>query len=131
MLRINFLEQLCEKLFESKEEHSSFDEHRTSEHINEHPHIYHSITCLCGGAYIKDTCQGFKYCSVCGTTDLLLEYVPEYNYENGPYYFHGSKSKHQFPGNGILLLNGFGNPMGCRLAVDKLRNDNQNRNNGN
>ena len=53
------------------------------------------------------------------------------DYENGPYYFHGSKSKHQFPGNGILLLNGFGNPMGCRLAVDKLRNDNQNRNNGN
>ena len=47
------------------------------------------------------------------------------DYENGPYYFHGSKSKHQFPGNGILLLHWSG------LAVDKLRNDNQNRNNGN
>jgi len=53
------------------------------------------------------------------------------DYENGPYYFHGSKSKHQFPGYGILLLHWIGNPMGCRLAVDKLRNDNQNRNNGN
>ena len=47
------------------------------------------------------------------------------DYENGPYYFHGSKSKHQFPGNGILLLHWSG------LAVDKLRNDNQKRNNGN
>ncbi len=52
------------------------------------------------------------------------------DYENGPYYFHGSKSKHQFPGNGILLLHWIAN-LCCCLAVDKLRNDNQNRNNGN
>jgi hypothetical protein len=52
------------------------------------------------------------------------------DYENGPYYFHGSKSKHQFPSNGILLLHWIGN-LCCGLAVDKLRNDNQNRNNGN
>ena len=59
------------------------------------------------------------------------QYNQDTGYENGPYYFHGSKSKHQFPGYGILLLNGIVNPMGCRLAVDKLRNNNQNRNNGN
>jgi len=76
MLRINFLEQLCEKLFESKE-----DQIFKAEKMFD----YNSITCLCGGQYIKDTQQGFKYCDVCGTTDLLLEYVPEFSYENGPY----------------------------------------------
>ena len=75
MLRINFLQQLCEKLFESKEEQIYKAE----------PFDYHSITCLCGGTYIKDTRQGFKFCNDCGTTDMLLEYVPEHCYENGPY----------------------------------------------
>ena len=79
MLRIYFVQQLCDKLFESKEES-----------INEQPHIYHSITCLCGGAYLKDTEKGFKYCSECGLTDRLLEYVPEYSYENGPYCYRRS-----------------------------------------
>jgi hypothetical protein len=74
MFRIQFLEKLCEKLFEKEQvfqPEEKFD--------------YHSITCLCGGAYMKDTRQGFKYCIECGTTDLLLEYIPEYNYETGPY----------------------------------------------
>lgn len=52
------------------------------------------------------------------------------DYENGPYYFHDSKSKHQFPGNGILLLHWIAN-LCRRLAIQKLRNDNQNGNNGN
>ena len=74
MFRIQFLEKLCEKLFEKEQvfQPEEFD--------------YHSITCLCGGAYMKDARQGFKYCIDCGTTDLLLEYKPEYNYENGPYF---------------------------------------------
>ena len=42
------------------------------------------------------------------------------DYENGPYYFHGPKSKHQFPGNGILLLHWIFNLTCCGLAVDKL-----------
>ena len=53
------------------------------------------------------------------------------DYENGPYYFHGSKPKHQFPGNRILLLHGISNPASRRLTIQKLRNDNQKRNNGN
>ena len=39
---------------------------------------YNSITCLCGGSYIKDYQQGFKFCNDCGETDMLLEYVPEF-----------------------------------------------------
>ena len=72
---ISFFEQLVEKLFEKKQETvlkaDQFD--------------YHSITCLCGGTYIKDYQQGFKFCNDCGLTDMLLEYVPEHSYENGPY----------------------------------------------
>ena len=73
MLRINFLEQLCEKLFESKEEQIYKAE----------PFDYNSITCLCGGAFIKDYRQGFKYCSSCGTTDMLLDnYIPEHAFDD-------------------------------------------------
>ena len=48
---ISFFEQLVEKLFEKKQETvlkaDQFD--------------YHSITCLCGGTYIKDYQQGFNF----------------------------------------------------------------------
>ena len=53
------------------------------------------------------------------------------DYEDGPYYFHGSKPKHQFPGYGILLLQGISNPASRRLTIQKLRKDDQNGNNGN
>lgn len=53
------------------------------------------------------------------------------DYEDGPYYFHGSKPKHQFPGYGILLLQGISNPTSRRLTIQKLRKDDQNGNNGN
>jgi hypothetical protein len=70
---INFFERLCEQLFDTKHEivFNSMD--------------YNLITCLCGGTYIKDYQQGFKFCNKCGLTDMLLEYVPEHSYENGPY----------------------------------------------
>ena len=75
MNAINFFEQLAEKLFDKKEivfkSDNQFD--------------YNSITCLCGGSYIKDYQQGFKFCNDCGETDMLLEYVAEHSYENGPY----------------------------------------------
>ena len=73
MNAINFFEQLVEKIFDKKEtvKPDQFD--------------YNSITCLCGGMYIKDYQQGFKCCNDCGETDMLLEYVAEHSYENGPY----------------------------------------------
>ena len=71
---ISFFEQLAEKLFDKKQVFKSAEQFD-----------YNSITCLCGGTYIKDYQQGFKFCELCGTTDMLLEYVPEHSYENGPY----------------------------------------------
>jgi hypothetical protein len=61
---INFFERLAEKLFDTKQE-TVFNS------MN-----YNLITCLCGGMYIKDYQQGFKFCNDCGLTDMLLEYVP-------------------------------------------------------
>ena len=62
---INFFERLAEKLFDTKQE-TVF---KSAEQFD-----YNSITCLCGGTYIKDYQQGFKFCELCGTTDMLLEY---------------------------------------------------------
>lgn len=76
---ISFFEQLAEKLFDKKQVFTSASR-ATAEQFD-----YHSITCLCGGTYIKDYQQGFKFCNDCGLTDMLLEYVPEHSYENGPY----------------------------------------------
>ena len=76
---INFLEQLSDKLFPQKNDMGD-------------PYDYNSITCLCG-SLIKDYQQGFKYCELCGTTDLLLEYIPEHSYETGPYTY---KSYHPY-----------------------------------
>ena len=42
------------------------------------------------------------------------------DYENGPCYFHDSKSKHQIRGNWFLLLHGISNPASRRLTIQKL-----------
>ncbi len=77
---INFFEQLSDKLFPQKNDMGD-------------AYDYNSITCLCGGSLIKDYQQGFQYCELCGTTDLLLEYIPEHSYESGPYTY---KSYHPY-----------------------------------
>ena len=56
---INFFEQLSDKLFPQKKDMGD-------------AYDYNSITCLCGGSLIKDYQQGFKYCELCGTTDLYV-----------------------------------------------------------
>jgi hypothetical protein len=91
---------LCEKLFEKEQ---VFQPEEKFEYV--HPTMtagqaYHSITCLCGGAYLKDTEKGYKYCSECGLTDMLLEYVPEHSYENGPYCYR--RSYHLYKRSNLL-----------------------------
>ena len=89
MNAINFFEQLAEKLFDKKQVFKSENQfeyvHLTMTAGQAYSHGYNSITCLCGGSYIKDYQQGFKFCNDCGETDMLLEYVAEHSYENGPY----------------------------------------------
>ena len=86
MNAINFFEQLAEKLFDKKQVFKSDNGSPYGDRQGERNQFdYNSITCLCGGMYIKDYQQGFKFCNDCGETDMLLEYVPEHSYENGPY----------------------------------------------
>ena len=80
MNAINFFEQLVEKIFDKKKVGKNVV-FKSADQFD-----YNSITCLCGGMYIKDYQQGFKFCNDCGETDMLLEYVPEFSYENGPYH---------------------------------------------
>jgi len=61
MTPISFFEQLAEKLFDKKQH-----VFKSADQFD-----YNSITCLCGGTYIKDYQQGFKFCNDCGLTDML------------------------------------------------------------
>ena len=89
---INFFEQLSDKLFPQKI--VTFILTATDRaSVTGDAYDYNSITCLCGGSLIKDYQQGFKFCEICGTTDLLLDYIPEHSYESGPYTY---KSYHPY-----------------------------------
>ena len=80
----------------------------------------------------NDVCQFMEVRSVNSENQTQRkQHDQDTDYENGPYYFHGSKPKHQFPGYRILLLQGISNPTSRRLTIQKLRKDDQNGNNGN
>ena len=90
---INFFEQLSDKLFPQKSDVHPHGDRQGERDNKADPYDYNSITCLCGGSLIKDYQQGFKFCEICGTTDLLLDYIPEHSYESGPYTY---KSYHPY-----------------------------------